>query len=281
MYTYRSRRAASAGAIFFIVFFILVLIGTGWLFYLDRGRFWDFLIYICIPSMVINLILLIFYFIKRSGSGFIFILFFLVFLAGIVLSSLFGPYRLYRDAMESMENKQYAISINNFETILDKYPSSKYAGDSAKNIAYASFLNGNYENAINYFNRAIKDEIINGEDFEVKKIFAESYSKIGESYYSQKDHKKAADNYLNAVLYYSELEKKFLDTNEAFISKYKIPEFLFKASKSLSEIEMWDKAVENLTVIISSYPESEYFLIYNCSDSQPGIFSLLIFLQEK
>ncbi|MBM3705921.1 MAG: outer membrane protein assembly factor BamD [Actinobacteria bacterium] len=226
---------------------------------MDKGRFWDFLIYICIPSAIINFILLIFYFIRRSGSGYVFVLFFLVFLAGIVLSGLFGPFRLYRDAMESYESKQYSISISNFETILKQYPGSKYAEDSKKRISYAYFLNGDYASAIKYFKEAIDNGIINGQELEIKKIFAESHSRIGEDYYSEKDYAGAADNYLDAVQYYSDIEKKFPDTNEAFIAKYKIPEFLFKASESFNRMDMWDMAAENLSVIISSYPESEYY----------------------
>ncbi|MGZ5491207.1 MAG: hypothetical protein ACXWE6_10735, partial [Nitrososphaeraceae archaeon] len=67
MYSYRSRRSIGAGSIFFIVLFILVIIGGGYLFFLDKGRFWDILPLICIPAAVISLILIIVYLVRKNA----------------------------------------------------------------------------------------------------------------------------------------------------------------------------------------------------------------------
>ena len=94
MNLYSSRKSVSGGSIVFTVLFFLVFIGAGYLFFIDKGKFWDYLPFICIPSLVITLILLIFYFIKRNSSGYIFTIFFLIFLSGMILSSIFGPFAL-------------------------------------------------------------------------------------------------------------------------------------------------------------------------------------------
>ena len=199
MYSYKSTKGVSAGSTFFIVLFIIILIGSGYFFYTDKGRFWDFLPIICISSAAINLILLIFYFVRRSGSGYIFLLFFLIFLAGIILSSFFGPFALYNSAMDNFENKKYREAIANFKTITEEYQTSKYADDSLKNIAKAFYLNGDYTDAVFYYKKAIENKIIDGSSLEMKNIFADCFLKMAEKNHDLRDYANAADYYLKYI----------------------------------------------------------------------------------
>lgn len=258
MYPYNRRRISIAGVIFFIVLFTLIIIGSAWFLFHDKGMFWDYLPFICIPSALINLILLIFYFAKRSFSGYVFTLFFVVFLAGIILSSLFGPFKLYHDGMDAYESSNYDVSAEKFRLIIENYPSSRYAEDSTKNIAYSYYLNGSYQDAIAYFNLSIDKNYINIEDLEIKKILAESYYKLAEEHYSKKQYEAAGENFLNSVLHFTEISEKFPNTNEAFVAGYKIPEFLFKAAKSLKNSDRWADAVQVLEKLKTNYPESEF-----------------------
>ena len=144
MNIYANKRSASGGSIIFIVLFFLVFISSGYLFFVDKGKFWDYLPFICIPSLVITLILLIFYFVKRNSSGFIFTIFFLIFLSGIILSSIFGPFALISSANENYSNKQYSEAAINYKKILDTYPNSRYAREALINISGSYYRNGNY-----------------------------------------------------------------------------------------------------------------------------------------
>ncbi|MBM3707774.1 MAG: outer membrane protein assembly factor BamD [Actinobacteria bacterium] len=258
MYLYKSSRSIGAGAIFFIVLLNLVLIGSGYLFYTDKGRFWDFIPIISISSVVISLALLIFYFVRRSGAGYIFLLFFLIFLAGLVLSSFFGTFALYNSAVDDLENKKYTGAIENFKIIIDEYPSSKYADDSLKNLARSFYINGDYEDAILHYEEAAKKKIIDDKSLEIKKIFADCFLKIAEKKHYLKDYTGAANNYLIHVFYLEDIVSNFPDTNEAFIAKYKIPEHLFNAATDFSKAKEWVKSREIFQDIIDNYPESEY-----------------------
>ncbi len=135
MNQYSSRKSISGGSIVFMVLFFLVFIGAGYLLFIDKGKFWDYLPFICIPSLVITLILLIFYFIKRNSSGYIFTIFFLIFLSGMILSSIFGPFALISSAAEEYSGKQYTEAITDYKKILDTYPNSKYAKEALVNIS--------------------------------------------------------------------------------------------------------------------------------------------------
>ena len=140
---YRSRRALSAGSIFFIVFFLLASIGLGYFFYIDQGLFWDYSLYVFIPAVVISLILMIFYFVRRNVSAYVFLLFFLIFLTLTILSSFIGPFALINSARDNYENDDYVSAIRDYEEILEKYPSSRHALEASDNIAYAHYLNNN------------------------------------------------------------------------------------------------------------------------------------------
>ena len=260
MNQYSSRKSISGGAIVFMVLFFLVFIGAGYLLFIDKGRFWDYLPFICIPSLVITLILLIFYFIKRNSSGYIFTIFFLVFLSGMIMLSIFGPFALISSAAEEYSGKQYNEAITDYKKILENYPNSKYAKEALVNISESYYLNGNYPEAIYYYEKSINDKTIDGETLEIKKIFADSYFKIADSHYDIKDFSKAGENYRKSVGYLEQILQKYPETNDAFIAKYKIPEYLFKAADCLKNEKNWEGAEAILKNIIDKYPESDFSL---------------------
>lgn len=259
MYSYKSRGNIGAGSIFFIVLFILVIIGGGYLYFLDKGRFWDILPIICIPATVISLILIIVYLIRKNISGYVFIIFFLIFLSGIVLSSLFGPFALYRSAKDNYDNKLYSTSIKNFKSIVEDYPNSRYADDSLKSLAYSYYLNNDFEDAVFYFEKAINEDVISNTDLEVKRIFIDSFINIADAYFESKEYDKAGKNYLDAITYYMDIKENFPDSNDAFIADYKIPEYLYKAALSFDYAKDHRQALEISDEIIVNYPESDYY----------------------
>ena len=258
MYAHR-RKFIGGGAVFFIVLFILVLIGSGFIYYTNKGIFWNYLLYVCIPSGLINLILLIFYFIRRNASGYIFLLFFLIFISGIVLSSFFGPFALFTSATDNYENKNYDAAILDFESLIEKYPGSKYTDESLKKLAFSNFLRGNYEDSVFYFDKAISTGLIDDKDLEIEKILVESNLKIAEKYRGKNDHEDATYYYEKTVGYLKNIIKDSPDTNDAFIANYKIPEYLFIIASDYNEIEYWQRSIDALNEILSGYPDSEYF----------------------
>ena len=260
MNLYASRKPVSGGSIVFTVLFFLVFGGAGYLFSIDKGKFWDYLPFICIPSLVITLILLIFYFIKRNSSGYIFTIFFLVFLSGMILSSIFGPFALINSAAEDYSGKNYTGAITNYKKLLDAYPNSKYAKEALVNISDSYYRNGSYSDAIFYYEKSINDKIIDGETLDIKKIFADSYLKIADSYYAEKDYANAGEYYRKSVGYFEQILQKYPETNDAFIAKYKIPEYLFKAADSLKNEKNWVDSEAILKNIIDKYPESDFSL---------------------
>jgi TolA-binding protein len=260
MNLYESKKSISGGSIVFTVLFFLVFIGAGYLFFIDKGTFWDYLPFICIPSLVITLILLIFYFIKRNSSGYIFTIFFLIFLSGMILSSIFGPFALINSAAGEYSGKQYTEAITNYKKILDTYPNSKYAKEALVNISDSYYRNGNYREAIFYYEKSINDNIIDGETLDIKKIFADSYLKIADSFYAAKDFSNAGAYYQKSVGYFEQILQKYPETNDAFIAKYKIPEYLFMAADCLKNEKNWDDSAAILKNIIDKYPESDFSL---------------------
>jgi len=257
MHTYRRRGRVGPTAIFFAVLFTLATIGLGCLLYLDKGKFWDLLPPISIIIIVASLILAVFNFVKRTAISYIFILFFITFLSGLILSSIFGPFAAYNEAKKNFDATQYTESIDKFKIILDDYPNSKYADDSLENISYAYYYGGNYKKAILYFEKAIDQNIIQSSDFEIKNIFADCYLKLAENYYNEKKYTESAGNYLSAIEILSDIIVNFPDTNEAFISTYKIPEYLYNTAKCYRYNNDLDSAIKILTNIINSYPESK------------------------
>jgi len=259
MYIYRRRRRLDGGSIFFTVLFILVTIGISYLAYVDRGKFWDILPFVCIPTVVISLILIIINFTRRTGGSILFVLFFILSISGLILSNFLGPPALINKAERSFDNKNYEQSIYYYRTLLDNYPNSRLADKALENIPYAYFLDRNYTEAINSFKEAINLEILSSDDLEIKKILEECYVKLAQKYHKNDDYSLSAENYLNAVIILKEIKDNFPDTNEAFISIYKIPEYLYNAALNFNKIRNWDKSTEALEDIVNNYYESKYF----------------------
>ena len=235
------------------------MIGGCYLFFLDKGRFWDILPLICIPAAVISLILIIVYLVRKNVSGYVFIIFFIIFLGGIALSSLFGPFALQRSAKDNFDNKIYNAAIKEFKSIVENYPNSRYANDSLKSLAYSYYLNGNFEDSIFYYKKAIDENVVSNTELEVKKIFIDSFIKIADKYFEQKDYGKAGKNYLDAVAYYIEIKQNFPESNDAFIAEYKIPGYLYRAATSFNYAKDYTKALQLSDEIIANYAESDYF----------------------
>jgi TolA-binding protein len=260
MNQYSSRKSVSGGSIVFTILFFLIFIGAGYLLFVDKGKFWDYLPFICIPSLIITLILLIFYFIKRNSSGYIFTIFFIVFLSGMILSGIFGPFALINSATESYSSKQYQDAITNYKKILDTYPNSRYSKEALVNISKSYYLNENYSEAVYYYEKSISDKSMDGETLDIKKIFADSYLNLGDSSYDAKEFSKAGQYYQKSVTYFEEILQKYPETNDAFIAKYKIPEYLFKTADCLKNEKNWEGSSAILEKIIDKYPESDFSL---------------------
>jgi tetratricopeptide (TPR) repeat protein len=260
MYIYRKKSRIDAGSIFFIILFMLASAGVVYLSYADRGKFWDFLPFICIPATVISLIFIIVNFARRTKGSFFFILFFLLSVTGLILFNFFGPSALSRYAEESFDNKNYEQSINHYRDLLDNYPNSRYAGPALENISFAYFYNRDYKEAISSFNEAIEMGLLSDDDLEIKKALEECHVKLAEEYYTNDAYDYSADNYFKAVNVLEDIKNNFPDTNEAFISIHKIPEYLYKAALSFNKVENWDRSIECLEIIVSDYNESKYFL---------------------
>ncbi len=258
MYTYR-RGKIGPTSIFFIVLFIIITIGMGYLVYIDKGRFWDILPFVSIPVIIISLILIIFNFIRRTKASSFFIIFFLLSITGLILSDIFGPSVLAGKAQKSYDNEDYSRSIDYYNTLLENYPNSRFAGNALKNISFTYYLNGNYLEAIDSFVTAINSEAVSGNDLETKKILEDSYSKLAQNYYDNEKYDESGESYMDAVKVLEEIKNDFPDTNEAFIAVYKIPKYLYDAALSFNENKSWEKSIKALEKIISDHSDSEYF----------------------
>ena len=140
------------------------------------------------------------------------------------------------------------------------YPTSRYAKEALVNISECYYRNGNYSEAIVYYEKSIKENIVDGETLDIKKIFADSYLKIADSYYDAKDFSNAGLNYQKSVGYFEQILQKYPETNDAFIAKYNIPEYLFKSADCLKNEKNWEGSEAILKNIIDKYPESDFSL---------------------
>lgn len=259
MYIYRRKYRIGPGSIFFMIVFILITIGMGYLFYMDKGNFWDMLPFVCIPAIIISLILTIFNFTRRTRGSSFFVVFFILSLTGLILSNFFGPSALKNKAEKSFDNKDYSQSINYYNTLLNNYPNSKLTDNALEKISYAYYYNSDYTEAITYFKKAIDSEIVSDNDLEIKEIFEDCYSKLAQYYYNNEKYSQSAESYLNAVEVLEDIKSNFPDTNEAFIAIYKIPEYLYKAALNFNKTKDWEKSIEALENIINNYNDSDYF----------------------
>jgi tetratricopeptide (TPR) repeat protein len=208
--------------------------------------------------IIISLILVIVNLIRRTRGSTFFILFFLLSVFGLIMSNFFGPKALINNAEKSSDNKNYEEAIDYYRTVLDNYPGSRHANTALEKIPSAYYSNKNYEEAINNFNKAIELEIISSNDLKIKKVLEECYIKSAEIYYKNNKFAFSAENYLKAAILLEEIKSNFPDTDEAFISEYKIPEYLYKAALSFNKIENPDKSIECLEKIVREYSDSEY-----------------------
>ena len=259
MYTYNKRRKTGPGSILFLVLFACSLIGLGIISYLDKGRFWDMLPYFCIPIIVLSLILAIFNLARHSSIGFLFIFFFIIFAMGLVLSSIFGPSALRREAARSYESKDYSMAISSYGMILDRYPDSRHAPEALKNISFAYYYDNQNIKALSSFDEAISTLIIDPEELQVKQMLSDIYFRLAESHAGNKEYGPAAHDYLSSVDLLKQIRTGFPDTNEAFIAVYKIPQYLYHASQNYNKSKNWEGSVVVLEEIISEYPESDFY----------------------
>ena len=142
----------------------------GYLVYIDKGRFWDILPFVSIPVIIISLILIIFNFIRRTKGSSFFIIFFLLSIAGLILSDIFGPSVLAGKAQKSYDNEDYFQSINYYNALLENYPNSRFADNALKNISLAYYLNSDYPDAIESLEVAIDSKTVSENDLEIKNI---------------------------------------------------------------------------------------------------------------
>ncbi len=259
MYTYRRRHRPDAGSILFIVIFVLIIIGISCLCYFDKGKFWDILPFVCIPSIVISLIFIIINFIRRTKGSIFFILFFILSVTGLILSNFFGPSALNYRAEKNFDDEAYDQSIQCYKMIQENYPSSRFADTALKNITYSYFLNQDYGEVVESYKEAIRLNLLSGDDLDTKKILEECYINLAEDYYKNGEYGLSAENYLNAAEVLEEIKNNFPDTNEAFISIYKIPEYLYQGALYFNKTKNWDKSIESLEEIVNNYEDDKYF----------------------
>jgi tetratricopeptide (TPR) repeat protein len=258
MYTYKRRRFGP-GSILFIIVFTLTAIGMGCLAYLNKGKFWDILPYVCIAVIILSIILIIFNLIRRNRGNFFFTLFFLISLMGLILSYIFGPSVLNGKALDSYESGDYALSIDNYNTLLENYPGSSLAVNALGKLPYSYYANADYQQAITSFEEAIDSGAVNDSDLGVKKILEDCYYKLALDNYNSKNYSKAGENYLNAVNVLKEISQEFTNTNEAFIALYKIPEYLYNSALSFNKTDDLENSISSLEEILENYNNSEYF----------------------
>ncbi len=258
MYTYKRSRFGP-GSIFFITVFILTAVGMGCLAYLNKGKFWDILPYVCIPVITLSIVLIIFNLIRRNRGNFFFTLFFISSLIGLILSYIFGPAVLTDKAQNSYESEDYDLSIDYYNILIEKYSGSSLAVNALGKIPYSYYANADYQEAITSFEEAIDSGVISDSDLEVKKIIEDCYYKLAQDNYNIKNYSQAGKNYLNAADVLKEINKEFTNTNEAFIALYKIPEYLYNAALSFIETDDLKSSIAALEEIIEKYNNSEYF----------------------
>ncbi|MGM0365626.1 MAG: tetratricopeptide repeat protein [Actinomycetota bacterium] len=257
MYTYKRRNKPGPGSIIFIVLFILTIIGLAYLLYTDRGIFWDYLPLVSIIAVVLSLIFAVFNFVRRSGIGFAFIFFFIVFLAGIIVSSIFGPFALNLRAQSHFEENQFSEAIDEYLKIVENYPSSRYYENALKNLPFAYYEDGNCIQALNYLQEATEKELI-APSLEVKSIYVDCYLEVADSYMENYEYRLAAGNYQQALNIYSNIQNEYPGSDPAFIAEHKIPELAFRAAAAYRKALDWDKSIELFNKVIEEYPSSDY-----------------------
>ncbi|MFO7928423.1 MAG: outer membrane protein assembly factor BamD [Candidatus Humimicrobiaceae bacterium] len=257
MYTYKRRNKVGPGSIVFATLFVLAIIGLSYLFYTDKGLFWDLLPLASITIVVLSIIFAIFNFVRRNYIGFLFIIFFIIFIGGIIISSLFGPFSLNYRGNRNFEQGDYRQAIDDYGGIVNNYPTSRYFDNALENLAYAYYKTGDCNNTIESLNRALELGIIS-QNLEVKKMFVDCYQKLANRHIENNNYQLSAMYFLKAVNVYSQIKDQYPDADAAFIAEYKMPELTYKAAINYKQDLNWDKAIGLFKDITSKYPNSEY-----------------------
>ena len=257
MYDYSRRNKLGLGSILLIILFIFTIISLTIFFFINKGKFWDILPIASIIIIILSLIFAIFNMARRADGGFIFILFFIIFLASLVISSIFGPFALTRTAQKALDSGDYSTAINNYNEIIANFSTSRYYENSLKEITFAYQKINDYENTIKYINLSIEQNILDKGSLEIKNIQGEAYAKIAQNAYDEKNYEKSSVNFILAINIFKEIIKEFPDSDEAFILSYKIPDYLFKAASSHINTGGYSQGIDLLNEIIEQHPESE------------------------
>jgi tetratricopeptide (TPR) repeat protein len=259
MYEYNRRRKIGPFTILFLFLFSASAVGLFVVSYLDRGRFWDMLPYFSIPIIFLSLVFGIYNLVRRCNAGFVFIIFFIGFTIGLVLSSVFGPFALYREAVTRLEEEDYAGAISRLDSILASYPSSRYAEEALEEISYAYYDNNQFSRARESFEAAMDKGIIDRQQLEVMDMRQDIHYRMALEQEEDGKHLEAANSYLESIEILKQIKSGFPDTNEAFIALYKIPRYIFDASESFDRHGDILSRIRLLEEIIADHQESDYY----------------------
>ncbi|MDD3776062.1 MAG: outer membrane protein assembly factor BamD [Actinomycetota bacterium] len=257
MYEYSGRHKTGAGSLIIIALFLLSAAGLGYLAYADRGLFWDYLPIASIAAVVLSLIFAIFNLVRKNAIGFLFILFLLASIGGIVFSSLFGPFALNQRAQNSYQEGSYPEAIHSWEALVGHYPSSRYYQTAMGILPMAYYQQGDCINTINYLDKALDLKLLES-NLETSNMYTQCHLDLAENYFKQNSYQQAAHHYLATINLYQKLKQDYPDTDEAFVADYKIPELTFKAATCYKQAGDRQKSNEILTSLIDQYPLSEY-----------------------
>ncbi|HOJ64848.1 MAG TPA: tetratricopeptide repeat protein [Spirochaetota bacterium] len=149
------------------------------------------------------------------------------------------------------ESKQYIIRLNN------EYPLSKYNIDATLNTGISEYINGNYENAINFFNivniaitKKLEEKLTNFEKERFFSIHSNSLFYSGEAYYRLNNTSTAKEKFLELIA------KNYPLRNKAII---RVLDILFE-EKNFKELEKSFNTYEKF--FNSEDSEYENFVIY-------------------
>ncbi len=241
----------------FIVLFLLAGIALAYLWFTNQGIFWDYLPMVSVVIAVLSLAFAIFNFVRRNAVGFLFMLFFAVFVAGIILSGLFGPFALNLRAQNYVEDQLYGQAIDEYLIIVENYPDSRYYENAIKNLPFAYYHNNDCAQALHYLNQAENMGLISP-TLEVKEIYAECHFWLAEQYMAESNYRQAANHYMDTLTLYRTIQQEFPGSDQAFLAEHKIPELTFLAASAYRRIPDWEQAIQLFNEILERYPATEY-----------------------
>ncbi len=256
MYIHR-RKKTGPGSIMFIALFLLASIALAYLMYTDKGIFWDYLPLVSMVVVVLSLAFAVFNFVRRNAVGFVFIIFFIVFLGGIVLSSIFGPFAINLRAQNYYEDGLYAEAIHEYQKIEENYPSSRFYENALVNLPFAYYQNNDCGQTLNYLNKAQELELISP-TLEVKNMYIDCHLKLANRYTGESNYRMAAVNYLEALDFYHSIQNEFPGSDLAFLAEHRVPEITFLAATAFRKVPDWDKSIQLFNEVLEKYPSSDY-----------------------